>query len=116
MDLTHLHLHTRDRARSAAFYRRWFEQRVKREGCAITFLHGDRGFLFALMDDPAPAPLPPWFHFGVRLDSAAKVAAAHDAMAAAGVPIVKALYRDDMLASFRCADPDGYAVEVYWEP
>jgi catechol 2,3-dioxygenase-like lactoylglutathione lyase family enzyme len=115
MDLTHLHLHTRDRARAAAFYRRWFGLAVKSEGGAITFLQGDRDFLFALMDDPAPAPMPSWFHFGVRVDSAARVAATLDAMSAAGVPILKPLYRDDTLASYRCADPDGYAIEVYWE-
>jgi hypothetical protein len=25
------------------------------------------------------------------------------------------LYQDGSLVSFRCADPDGYAIEVYWE-
>ena len=34
-------------------------------------MSGGRDFLFALMDDPAPAPMPAWFHFGIRLDTAA---------------------------------------------
>ena len=25
------------------------------------------------------------------------------------------MYRDESLVSFRCADPDGYAIEIYWE-
>jgi catechol 2,3-dioxygenase-like lactoylglutathione lyase family enzyme len=116
MDVTHLHLHVRDRARSLAFYRRWFGLAVANQGDAITFLHGDRRFLFALMDDPAPAPMPAWFHFGVRMPSVADVERALAAMREAGVPIVKPLYRDPELVSFRCADPDAYAIEVYWSP
>jgi catechol 2,3-dioxygenase-like lactoylglutathione lyase family enzyme len=45
------------------------------------------------MDDPAPAPVPPWFHFGIRLDSAGDVRDTLVAMQAAGVPIVKPAVR-----------------------
>jgi catechol 2,3-dioxygenase-like lactoylglutathione lyase family enzyme len=113
--LSHLHLHVRDRARAEAFYRRWFGLTVSRRGDALTFLRDDATFDLALMDDPAPTAMPPWFHLGFRRDSADAVAAQCDAMRAASVPIVKALYRDDTFASFRCADPDGYAIEIYWE-
>jgi len=115
MDISHLHLHVRDRRRSVAFYRDWFGVATRNEDDAITFMTGDRDFLLALMDDPAPAPAPPWFHFGVRLESFAKVRELHAAMQSAGVPIVKALAQLDTIASFRCADPDGYAIEVYCE-
>ncbi|HEV8260881.1 MAG TPA: VOC family protein, partial [Burkholderiales bacterium] len=76
-------------------YRRWFRLATKRSDDEITFMTGDRDFLFALMDDPAPAPVPPWFHFGIRLDSAGDVRDTLVAMQAAGVPIVKPLYEDD---------------------
>jgi hypothetical protein len=36
-------------------------------------------------------------------------------MSDSGVVILKPLYQDDDLVSFRCADPDGYAIEIYWE-
>ena len=49
MDLSHLHLHVRDRARSVSFYRRWFGLRISSDGDDITFMKGDRDFLFALM-------------------------------------------------------------------
>lgn len=116
MDVNHLHLHVRDRERSQSFYQRWFALTVANKGDAITFLNGDRGFLFALMDDAAPAPMPPWFHFGIRMDSSADVRTTLDSMQAEGVPIVKPLYEDPKLASFRCTDPDAYVIEVYWAP
>ena len=116
MDITHLHLHVRDRPRSEAFYRRWFGLREVAQDDDITFLSGGRDFLFALMDDGAPAPMPAWFHFGIRLDSAADVRTTLAAMEAAGVPIVKPLFQSETLVSFRGADPDAYPIEVYWSP
>jgi len=115
MDITHLHLHVRDRSRAEAFYRQWFGLRTLRSGNAITFMEGDRDFLLALMGDADAAPLPPWFHFGVKRDTAQQVREMLAAMTAAGVPIVKPLCDDETLTSFRCADPDGHAIEVYWE-
>ncbi len=114
MDITHLHLHVRDRPQSEAFYRRWFALREVVKGDAITFMMGGREFLFALMDDPAPAPMPAWFHFGIRLDTIVEVTTMLAAMQDAGVPVVKGLYESEKLVSFRCADPDAYAIEVYW--
>jgi hypothetical protein len=38
-----------------------------------------------------------------------------DRMQVAQVPIAKSLYEDPTFASFRCRDPDGYAIELYWE-
>ena len=115
MDVSHLHLHVRDRARAEAFYRRWFGLATKRSDDEITFMTGDRDFLLALMHDSAPAPVPAWFHFGMRVDSAGGVSDMLAAMQAAGVPIVKPLYADDTFASFRCADPDAHAIEIYWD-
>jgi len=116
MDITHLHLHVRNRPDSEAFYRRWFALREVSRGDDITFLRGRRDFPFALMDDPAPGAMPAWFHFGIRLDTAADVRTSLAAMTSAGVPIVKALFESESLVSFRCADPDAYAIEVYWAP
>ena len=115
MDISHLHLHVRDRVLSEAFYRRWFGLATKRSDDEITFMFGDRDFLLALMEDPARGSMPPWFHFGIRLDSAGAVRDLLGAMQVAGVPIVKPLYEDDTFASFRCADPDANAIEVYWD-
>ena len=115
MPLQHLHLHVRDRALAEAFYTAWFGMSVQRHGSEITFMNDEHDFLFALMDDPAPAPMPPWFHFGFRIGSAPQVLALHERMQASGVAIRKPVYQDESLVSYRCADPDGHVIEVYWE-
>jgi catechol 2,3-dioxygenase-like lactoylglutathione lyase family enzyme len=115
MDLNHLHLHVRDRRRAADFYREWFGLTVEREFDGLTFLSDSAGFDLALMEDAHPEKLPAWFHFGFRIASAEEVVDLCRRMGAAGVPLAKALYRDATLASFRCQDPDGYPIEVYWE-
>lgn len=79
------------------------------------FLRNAEGFDLALMPDPVQPRFPAWFHFGFRLDSASAVRELHDRMTAARVPVIRPLHEDGSLISFRCADPDGYAVEVYWE-
>jgi catechol-2,3-dioxygenase len=115
MDISHLHLHVRDRGRATEFYRRWFGLAVWIDGDGVTFLRGTDDFLLALMHDADPAPVPPWFHFGMRLPTAAALHDLLDRMQVAQVPIVKPLYEDAVFASFRCGDPDGYAIELYWE-
>jgi catechol 2,3-dioxygenase-like lactoylglutathione lyase family enzyme len=115
MNLNHLHLHVRDRVAAEAFYGRWFGLRVRRRGACLSFLHDDAGFDLALMDDTAPAPMPAWFHLGFRLGDADAVLTLHERMRANGVEFVKPLYQDETLVSYRCADLDGHAIEVYWE-
>ena len=70
MKFGHLHLNTRDRTASENFYGRWFDMQVQRRGKLLTFLVDEYGFELALMDDTTPAAMPPWFHFGFRLNSA----------------------------------------------
>jgi catechol-2,3-dioxygenase len=115
MNLKHLHLHVRDRTASERFYETWLGLRVAQRGETTTFMNDGDGFDLALMDDESPAEMPPWFHFGTKLGTAADVVATHERMKQASVPIAKPLYRDEMLVSFRCTDPDGYAIEIYWE-
>jgi catechol 2,3-dioxygenase-like lactoylglutathione lyase family enzyme len=116
MNLEHLHLHVRDRAAAERFYLEWFGMRLNRRGERLTFLTDESGFDLALMDDASPQTMPPWFHFGFRPGTGAAVVALHDRMTKAGVPMVRRLYQDESMVSFRCRDPDGYAIEVYWEP
>ena len=115
MNLKHLHIHVRDRPAAEAFYAVWLGMRVARRGRCLTFMTDDEGFDLALMDDAAPSPMPAWFHFGYRLPTAGAVLDAHKRMSQAGVAILKALCEEESLVSFRCADPDGYSIEIYWE-
>lgn len=115
MSLQHLHLHVRDRSISELFYESWFGMSVRRRGSEISFMTDENAFLLALMQDPSPTVLPPWFHFGFRLKSGAGVLALHERMVQSGVAIRKPVFQDEALVSYRCADPDGYLIEVYWE-
>ena len=76
MDISHLHLHVKDRRRACDFYGGWFGFGTRRDGDDITFLAGAGGFLLALQQEVAPSPLPDWFHFGIRMPSPAALAVA----------------------------------------
>jgi catechol 2,3-dioxygenase-like lactoylglutathione lyase family enzyme len=53
-------------------------------------------------------------HFGFHLDSDAEVRAVLQHVRADGVEIIE--HDDDSDGvSFKCVDPDGHRIEVYWE-
>jgi len=53
-------------------------------------------------------------HFGFHLDSGAEVREALQRVRADGVEIIE--HDDDSDGvSFKCVDPDGHRIEVYWE-
>ena len=114
MDISHLHLHVRDRRRATEFYRRWCGFIVRNDGQDITFLTGTDDFLLALMHDVI-RPRASLVSLRMRLPTAAAVRDLLRRMEGAQVPIAKPLYEDAGFASFRCRDPDGYAIEFYWE-
>ena len=116
MRLNHLHLHVRDIARTRAFYERWLDFRYLTQHGEIVFLRDAGGLDLALAPDPAPDPMPAWFHVGTRLSSGEDVQTLCEQMQDAGVPILRPVEHMDDFAVFRCADPDGVTVEVYWEP
>jgi len=89
--------------------------RVARRNECLTFMTDDAEFDLALMQDNDATPLPSWFHFGCKLASAKEVGALHNEMLARGLSVAKPLYESETLASFRVRDPDGYAIEIYWE-
>ena len=115
MQVNHLHLHVTDLDRSRAFYERWFgfEEHVRHGD--ILFLRDAGGLDLALAPDDTPASLPAWFHFGFRLESGDAVRALRTEMEAEGVAMATELFDYEDLVSFRCTDPDGYAIEIYWE-
>jgi hypothetical protein len=59
--------------------------------------------------------MPSFFHFGISLLSPGQVRSFRDSLAAAGVTIVEEWEEDDYV-SVKCLDPDGYVVELSWEP
>jgi len=60
-------------------------------------------------------PSPAFLHVGFKAAHAADVRALLERMEADGVTIAE---RNDEQAyvAFKCLDPDGHRIEVYWEP
>ena len=115
MQINHIHLHVRDLGRAQFFYETWlgFHEHV-RHG-SILFLRNEDDFDLALAPDEAPTAFPRWFHFGCRQPTAQGTITLYERMENAGVDLRTDLYQDETLVSFRCADPDGYQIENYWE-
>jgi catechol 2,3-dioxygenase len=116
MNLNHLHLKVRDVERSRAFYSQHFGLREHVTHGHIVFMTDDARFDLALASSSGDVePLPAWFHLGFRLSSAGDVRQAYARFMAAGVTVTHPLEIEEDMVWFRCADPDGYAIEVYWE-
>lgn len=78
-------------------------------------MRDDAGMDLALAPG-TPGQLPAWFHFGFRLETADKVRDLHVRLTAEGTEMAAPLSEEPDFVWFRCRDPDGHAIEVYWEP
>ena len=116
MNLNHLHLHVASVPRAADFYRRWFGMRELVWHGDMVFMRDPAGMDLALAPAEQVEPMPPWFHFGFRLEGRDAVGALCARMAAEGVTIATPVTTHGELTFFRCADPDGYELEIYYEP
>lgn len=116
MHLDHLNLRVRDSAACRAFYERHFGFRLAFEADGGPFLRNPDGFLLALIPVTEHHPLPPGFHIGFSLASAAQVIDVRlDLAGAARVGPLTDERPDEDYVSFRCWDPDGTEIEVYWD-
>jgi catechol 2,3-dioxygenase-like lactoylglutathione lyase family enzyme len=114
--LRHLALAVRDQDGSARFYSSLFGYRpVRQADDGVLMLAGPDGFSLALGTADETVALPPFLHFGFRARSRGAVKALRGEVAARGVEIV-AEWDEPGYVSFKCRDPDGYVVEVAWEP
>ncbi len=108
----------RDYDRSLRFYATYFgfdpgTARSHPDGTVIV-RNADRFDLALHPATEATAP-PAFLHFGFAMAGPEAVRALRARLERDGVPVVE---RDDEpdLVSFKCLDPDGWRVEVYWEP
>jgi catechol 2,3-dioxygenase-like lactoylglutathione lyase family enzyme len=115
MQLNHLNPAVRDVDRARRSYERYFGFS---DGDPIW--HGDVLFLrnaadFDLALAPTAEPTPSGsFHFGFRLAAPDAVRALRGPLLGDGTPIGES-WDEPHYVGFKCADPDGYAIEVYWE-
>ena len=113
----HLALAVRDQERSRRFYETYlgFDGPVRRYDDGVLMLHDAGGFALALGETDEPISLPGFLHFGSGLESADAVRAFRERLVADGVEIVGWWDEPDYV-SVKFRDPDGYVVEVSWEP
>jgi catechol 2,3-dioxygenase-like lactoylglutathione lyase family enzyme len=130
MRLNHIGLPVREEARSLAFYATYFgfdPATARRYPDGTLIVRNSDGFDLALhpgdvpaADGSAPPRTSAWLgaetflHFGFSAPDSEQVLELMARMRAAGVSIVEYDHEPD-LVSFKCADPDGWRVEVYWE-
>ena len=117
MDLNHLNLRVRDAAACRDFYQRHFGFRPAFEAEGGYFVRNDDGFLLALVPSTSHQALPDGFHLGFGASDPDEVTALHAALDEAGVRIgdVEDFRPGEAYVTFRCWDPDGTEVEVFWE-
>ena len=117
--LSHLGLPVRDERRSLLFYETYFgfdTTTARRYDDGTVIVRNATGFDLALHPVTGDiGPMPEFLHFGFALAEPADVRAMRGRLIADEVEIVEWDDEPDYVA-FKCADPDGHRVEVYWEP
>jgi catechol 2,3-dioxygenase-like lactoylglutathione lyase family enzyme len=116
MNLNHIHLHVVSVPRAAEFYERYFGMRQLVWHGDMVFMRDEAGMDLALAPAEKAEPLPSWFHIGFRLDGRAAVEALHRRLEHDGASMHAPFTAQGDFCFFRCADPDGYLIEVYFEP
>jgi len=115
--MDHLALAVSDQARSMRFYAHYFgfvpEPEPREDG--VWILHDDVGFSLAIGEIEEPIVLPRFFHFGRGAASPEDVRAFRDRVDADGLEVVDWWDEPDYV-SVKFRDPDGYVIEVGWEP
>src|SRR3954452_2431605 len=115
--MNHLALAVADEERSRRFYATHFgfDARTEQMDDGVLMLWNADGFQLALGPADPEAHLPAFLHFGVRLGSGDAVRARAAELTAQGVTPLDA-YDEADYVSRKFRDPDGYVVEIFWEP
>lgn len=118
MRLDHVNLRVSDPVACRDFYVAHFGFEPAFEAEGGFFLRDGDGFLLAVVP-PAQhhQPLPAGFHIGFGAASPDEVARLHGRLHGAGVPAtaVEDHRPAEDYVTFRCWDPDGTEIEVYWD-
>ena len=118
MHFGHLGLPVRDYQRSLRFYAEYFgfdPATAQEYSDGTVIVRNADGFDLALHPVVDVGALPAFLHAGFRAAEPAEVRTLLARLDADGVTVIE---RDDEegYTSFKCLDPDGHRVEVYWEP
>ena len=117
MNINHLNLRVRDPAGCRDFYQRHFGFRPTYEAEGGYFMRNGYGFLLALTPPIEHQPLPEGFHLGFSLEAPEAVNGLAQELSTAGVRTspLQDFRPGEEYVTFRCWDPDGTELEVFWE-
>ena len=118
MHFNHFGLPVRDERRSQQFYSAYFGFDRATAVCVAdgtVIIRDADGFDLALHPVTHIDPSPAFLHAGFKAARPADVRTLLERLEADGITIVE---RNDEAAytAFKCLDPDGHRIEVYWEP
>jgi catechol 2,3-dioxygenase-like lactoylglutathione lyase family enzyme len=118
MHFNHLGLPVRDEGRSQQFYSTYFgfdPATAQEYADGTVIIRNADGFDLALHPVTHIEPPPAFLHAGFKAARPAEVRTLMERMDADGITIVE---RNDeaTYTAFKCLDPDGHRIEVYWEP
>jgi catechol 2,3-dioxygenase-like lactoylglutathione lyase family enzyme len=114
----HLALAVRDQERSRRFYETYLgfgAEPPRRYDDGVLMLYDETGFALALGPPDPDARLPEFLHFGKGLETPEAVRELAARVDADGLDVVGRWEEPDYV-SVKFRDPDGYVVEVSWEP
>jgi catechol 2,3-dioxygenase-like lactoylglutathione lyase family enzyme len=115
----HLALAVRDEERSRRFYETYFgfdAVPAVRMSDGTLMLYDADEFALALKETDEPISLPSFLHFGLgSATSPDDVRAFADRLRRDGIPITEQS-DEPAYVSVKCRDPDGYVIELAWEP
>lgn len=116
--MDHLAIPVSDQARSRRFYETYLgfgARPARRYDDGVLMLYNAAGFSLALGPTTEAITRPSWMHFGVRISSPEAVLAMRDRLVGDGIELVEE-WDEPEYVSVKCRDPDGYIVELSWEP
>jgi catechol 2,3-dioxygenase-like lactoylglutathione lyase family enzyme len=117
--VAHLALAVHDEERSRRFYERYFgfdAHPAERMDDGVLMLYDAGGYALALEETDEPITLPAFLHFAFgSAGSPEEVRALRERLERDGVPVAEHS-EEPGYVSVKCRDPDGYVVELAWEP
>jgi len=114
--LGHLNIGVADIDRSCEFYGRWFgfDRLMAEYEDGTRFITDASGFELGLHPGGSAGPGRDW-HFGFIASDPETVTDLMSAMTTSGLTIMEPENRGGYVG-YKCEDPDGHTVEVYFEP
>ena len=116
--MNHLAIPVTDEQRSRRFYETYLgfaAKPARRHPDGVLMLYNADGFALALGPATEPVQPPTWMHFGLGVSEPTAVRELRLRLIADGLEPIES-WDEPEYANMKVRDPDGYIVEVFWEP